>query len=125
MTEIFTYEHTNGNALDYPTENLVIEVLKQQVITRRADGAMIVHEVARWYKFSLTTILSSTDYITTLGWHHAATAYTGAYPRVTAAYIGSTNFAATPIEVSMIVCRGLVLADKTVSVTLEFQEKTA
>lgn len=125
MTDIFTYEHTAGNALTYPSENLQVEVVKLQTITRRPDGAIIVHEIARWYKFNLTTEISATDYITTLGWHHSATTYSGAYPRVTGCYIGSTNHAATPIEVTMTICKGLVLADKKVQVTLEFVEKTA
>jgi hypothetical protein len=124
MADITTYEHSNGVTVALPSENLTIEVMKQISITRRADGAMLVHEVARWYKFGLTAILTAANYNAMIGYQHSATDYTGAYPRLTTTYLAGA-VTLTNIEVACTVCRGTSMADGNWSVTLEFEEKTA
>lgn len=84
MANTIEYEYSDGNQIDFNTEDLKITYHRDSMsIDARADGTRVVTDPSyEWREFHFTSVLTGANMNTLDGVQMAAITYSGAYPRI-------------------------------------------
>lgn len=97
------YEYTNGNVINFKTNDLTIDVARPMLHTdMRVDGTIVVTDPGYTQAgFSFTAVISGNDMDTLYGVQTAAIDYTGGYPRIQKIYWDGDS-TETNVEVALL-----------------------
>jgi len=122
-----TYEHTAGNTLAFPTDDLTIKINRLFFeIVARPDGVLkVIDPTVIQREFSCSAIIDGDDWKILHDWETAAIDYTGGYPRLTTVYLDADT-TLTNIEVAIVPpVQATDLGNGQWRVTITFREKSA